>query len=372
MPQPKTKQKHKMPAPLLAVTRQLIALGTGLLVLGLFYLARGSRALMNGFIQWFSAPWKRLLGAVAQWVPFSLSELACTVLAAFLLFWLCKTVRQLCSGKRVLAQRVLALCALAVWVYAGVCALWGVHYYGDSFSDKSGLVAAPLSLQQLEATTQLFAEKASAAASVVNRSAETGCYLGDQAAILAYGDACYAQIVQEYPFLAAPTRTPKPAFYSYLMSLAGFTGYIFPYFGETVLNVHSPTVYLPVTVAHEMAHQRGVAAEQEANFVGISAAISCNNADYQYSGWLLGYAYLSDALYSASPQAWQTIWDSLDAGCRADIIANNEYWRSLQGQPINDIMQATYSEFLQGYGQELGLDSYGACVDLLVARYCPL
>lgn len=371
MTQQKNKENPKIMTKLAPPKRQLIALLAGLLALGLFYLVRGNKPLMNGFIQYFSAPWKRFFGAVAQFVPFSLAELACTVLVVFLLYWIGKTVVQLCTGKKVLAKRLVALCALVVWVYVGVCAFWGVHYYGDSFSDKSGLVAQPLSVQQLEATTRLFAQNASLASRNVQRD-EAGRFLGDQTAILAYGDACYAQIVQEYPFLEGPTRTPKPAAYSYLMSLAGFTGYIFPYFGETVLNVHSPTVYLPVTVAHEMAHQRGVAAEQEANFVGISAAITCDNADYQYSGWLLGYAYLSDALYTVSPDAWQAAWDELDEGCKADIRWNNEYWRSMEGQPINTLMQKTYSEFLQGYGQTLGLASYGACVDLLVARYCPI
>ena len=44
-----------------------------------------------------------------------------------------------------------------------------------------------------------------------------------------------------------------------------------------------------------------VAAEQEANFVGVMAATAGGNAAYQYSGWLFGYLHLSNALYSADP-----------------------------------------------------------------------
>ena len=87
------------------------------------------------------------------------------------------------------------------------------------------------------------------------------------------------------------------------MSAAGFTGYLCPLFGESTLNVDCPAVFLPATIAHEFSHQRGVAAEQEANFVAIRASTTCGDAAYEYSGWLMGYLYLSNAWYSADPQA---------------------------------------------------------------------
>ena len=67
----------------------------------------------------------------------------------------------------------------------------------------------------------------------------------------------YDGIVAEYPFLAGPHRSPKPAFYSKLMSAAGFTGYLCPLFGESTLNVDCPAVFLPATIAHEFSHQAG-------------------------------------------------------------------------------------------------------------------
>ena len=50
------------------------------------------------------------------------------------------------------------------------------------------------------------------------------------------------------------------------------------------------------TIAHEFSHQRGVAAEQEANFVAIRASTTCGDAAYEYSGWLMGYLYLFQRL----------------------------------------------------------------------------
>lgn len=347
----------------------LAALAAGAAALCVFWAARRSAACMDWFIRWVSAPWKRFWGAAADALPFSLCEALCTALGVWVIAAAGRTVRLQLQGRRVLGRRLICLAALAVWGYAGFCAFWGVHYYGTGFSQKSGIVPAPVSVEALAATTRWFAEGACGAAAGVQRSPE-GLYLGDKEAILAYGAQSYQALVREWPFLEGPARRPKPAFYSWFMSAAGFTGYLFPYLGESTLNVHCPEVYLPVTVAHELAHQRGVAPEQEANFLGIAACLTCPDPDYRYSGWLFGYSHLSTALYAADPEAWQEIWDGLDEGCKADIQANNAYWDSFRS-PVTSLVQGGYESFLQGYGQTLGLASYGACVDLLVARYGP-
>lgn len=127
-------------------------------------------------------------------------------------------------------------------------------------------------------------------------------------------------------------------------------------------------MFLPVTIAHELAHQRGVAAEQEANFVGVMAATASANADYAYSGWLFGYLHLSNALYEADPALAAASYQTLCAEARADLAANNAYWKQWEG-PVKQTGEKVYTTFLQGYGQDLGMRSYGACVDLLVEEF---
>ena len=257
-----------------------------------------------------------------------------------------------------------------MWIWAGVSWLWGVHYYASGFSDKSGLVAAPVSTEELEATTLWFAEGANRTGRLMERD-ESGRLAADSAVIMAAGENSLAALTEEYPFLDGPSRQPKPAVWSWFMSAAGFTGYLFPFTGESTLNVDCPNVFLPVTIAHEQAHQRGVAPEQEANFVGIAACLASDDALWQYSGWLFGFLHLSNALYSADPAAWLEAWQLLETGPEADLLWNDEYWLSFEG-PVEELAGDTYTAFLESYGQDLGMASYGACVDLLVARYCPL
>ena len=264
-------------------------------------------------------------------------------------------------------KQLLGHAVLLVWGYAGVCALWGTQYYGTNFAARAGMTAPPVSTGELAAVTDYFADKVNAAAPLVQRD-ESGVFATDKTEIFAGCAHLYDPLTERWPFLAGPERRPKPAIYSKLMSAWGFTGYLCPLVGESTLNVDSPAVFLPVTIAHELAHQRGVAAEQEANFVGVMAATASADADYAYSGWLFGYLHLSNALYEADPALAAASYQTLCAEARADLAANNAYWKQWEGL-VKQTGEKVYTTFLQGYGQDLGMRSYGACVDLLVEEF---
>ena len=137
------------------------------------------------------------------------------------------------------------------------------------------------------------------------------------------------------------------------------------------MNVDSPACLLPSTVAHELAHQRGVASEQECNFLAILASTTCGDPVYAYSGWLLGYIHLNNALYRADRELWREAWNRLPETVRADLAANSAYWAPYQEQVTSQAAQQVYDSFLKSYGEEQGIQSYGTVVDLLVVWYGP-
>ena len=103
---------------------------------------------------------------------------------------------------------------------------------------------------------------------ISSRGMKTEYFNEDLDSIFAQSDTIYAGIVREYPFLDAPARTPKRMAASELMSRINFTGVVLPLFtSETNLNDQAPSMLIPSTIAHELAHQREIAPEQEANFV---------------------------------------------------------------------------------------------------------
>ena len=277
---------------------------------------------------------------------------------------------QCCGDARRVAQaRMDALggVLVALSVYTGFTLLWGLTYYAETFEEQAGVTARPVTVDELEATTRLFMEKLNAAAPLAPHAAP-GVLSGDTQAIFDASGTLYDALEQQYPFLSVSAVSPKPMLFSRVLSALNFTGFFFPFTGEANLNVDSPECLLPATIAHELAHVRGVAPEQTANFVAILACDTSGDPLYAYSGYLLGYIHLSNALYGASYEKWLEIAQQVCQTANEDILANNAYWQQFES-PVSKAADSAYSGFLQSYDQELGSKSYGAVVDLLVAYY---
>src|SRR5207248_11260701 len=99
---------------------------------------------------------------------------------------------------------------------------------------------------------------------------------------------------------AAPAVPPKPVYFSGLMSRLGISGVYSPFTGEPNYNALQPDFDLPFAVAHEMAHQRGFAREDEANFIAFLVCTKASNAYVRYSGYL-GALRVLGVLFRVAP-----------------------------------------------------------------------
>ena len=340
-----------------------------LALLSAFLLARRSRGAMNALTEGFTNPLRRMLGRLCECVPFSVAEglyvLAALGFLVFLVLGVRAVVRSRHRSGTVYAL-VLGLGNAVLTVYVLFCLLWGANYYADSFTDKSGIDVRPVAVDDLERVTRQFAALVSEYAGDIPRAAD-GAFVGDRAEILAYAPKIYENLYEEFPFLEMSDVPPKAMRFSRVMSAMGFTGFYFPFTGECNVNIDFPAATLPSTVAHELAHRRGIASEQECNFLAVLACLRCGDAAYRYAGALSGYIYLANALYSADAERWRAVRETLDERVVADLRASGAYWAQFEG-PVDTVSNAVYDGFLKSYGT-IGVKSYGACVDLLVAYF---
>ena len=338
-------------------------------LLAAFLFARQSRAAMNALTEGFTNPLRRALGSLCERVPFSVSEGLYVLVAAGFLAFLVLGVRAVARSRRrggTAYALVLGLGNAALTVYVLFCLLWGANYYADSFADKSGISPEPVAVDDLERVTRQFAEWVSKYAPAVPRHAD-GTFAVDRAEILAYAPNVYEKLYEEFPFLEMTDVPPKAIRFSRVMSAMGFTGFYFPLTGESNVNVDFPAATLPATVAHELSHRRGIASEQECNFLAVLACLRCDNDAYRYAGALSGYIYLANALYSVDAERCRAVRGTLDERVIADLCASSDYWAQFDG-PVDTVSNAVYDRFLKSYGTT-GVKSYGACVDLLTAYF---
>lgn len=328
---------------------------------------------MNAWVMGFVAPVEQFLGRVCSKIPFlSIAEcITAFAIISFLVF-LVNTVVSLIRTRTFLFlfKRIgYLVCALA-WLWAAFCWMWNAVYYIPSLTQRCGLSATPHSVEELANVTAYFAHQAGTLASQVPRDAN-GHFEKNLEDYFQNGRSAYDVIAQEFPCLQMESVQAKPLLCSPLQSALGFTGVYFPFTGEANINTDSPACLIPATIAHEMAHQRMIAPEQEANFAGIAACITSDNLVFQYSGYLMGLIHLSNALYSVSPSHWQTIVDTFfTPELRTDWNDNNNYWAE-RASAVEETAETVYDSFLKRNQQDMGIQSYGACVDLLVSYVLP-
>ncbi len=341
-----------------------------LVLIGLFLLTRNNRALMNALTGYVTEPLKRAMGSLTYLVDFSVAELVyVTAILVGVLLVPC-AIRALVESRckwQTLYRMVLGAACTGLSIYVGMTLLWGVNYYTDSFQDKSGIYAREASVAELEELTRIMAAGVIDSYDDVKRD-ENGLFAESRQDIFAASTGIYAHVYDEFPFLEQEDHVPKRLVFSEPFSAMNFTGFFFPFTGEANLNVHCPPVYLASTITHEMAHLRGIAAEQECNFLAVVASTASDEPAYRYAGWLLGYVYTSNALYRVDQEKWLAIRQTIPEEVLRDLRWQSDYWANYEGK-VSEAASNAYDSFLKGYGDEDGIQSYGTVVDMLITYY---
>ena len=383
------KRKKPFALPAIRVPRAVVVIICALpaALTALFYILYKNKNVMDWVAQRISSPIRGFFGMVSSIYPFSVMEILCTVAVIWLLYYIIKTIVMLVRMKgklRILLRRVLTVAVLALYVWSTFCWLWNSGYYATRFAAKNGFKKNGITATELADVTRRFADKANELSKRVKRD-DGGHYIVERSEYFDASKDIYKNIAAQYPSLGGKTYVPKPMMHSWLMSLTGYSGVYFALTGESNVNKNTPGCLLPSTVAHELAHQHGVFAEDEANFVAIATCATSGNVIYEYSGYLMGLMHLLSALYSADNDAYLAICGILSPEVVTDWQDNNEYWEAqktvhtgiafidkiltaLTGA-VRETTNTVYDSYLKTHNQELGLKSYGACVDLLVEYF---
>lgn len=341
-----------------------------LAVILLYFILRSNKKVMSAVCRGFVRPYHRIVGSLCALARFSVAEFLYAVLILGLLAYIVRAgVLVIRRPEKLwrLYKTVLTLLTAGFAFYAGFCLLWGIYYDAADFALENGIHTSDVSVKELNAVTLYFVRLTNEYGALVPRD-ENGIFSVPPKDILDGAADIYINVEEGFPSLEWPKLRPKPFFTSKILSYLNFTGFFFPFTGEANINVDSPACMIPSTVAHELAHQRGVATEDQANFVGIMASLESEDPVYCYSAALLGYIHLGNALHGADYELWKEAYYLLDENVQADLRFNSEYWDRFETK-VSEASEVVYTDFLYSYGEERGMKSYGACIDLLIAYY---
>ena len=160
----------------------------------------------------------------------------------------------------------------------------------------------------------------------------------------------------------------KPVLASGLLCRLGLSGIYSPFTGEPNYNRLQPATDLPFAIAHEKAHQRGIAPEDEANFAAFLALHTSPDRYLRYSAALHAAGYVLGALAHADPQAYARLLPLVAGRPVADWSRSQAFWQRHCG-PAQRVSQRVNDLYLRANRVPGGIQSYGAVTDLLVGYH---
>jgi hypothetical protein len=242
------------------------------------------------------------LSRAAEIFPFSAAEFLIYGTVIFLFWKISASVINLALGKSA-RKAWLKKMARAIFLWAGIIyfifiMLWGLNYHRRNLADSLGLERAETSAAEISQCLMILARRANSLAASVKRNTDGVMILRDRS-------AARSDIVEAYKRFDEPAQPrlnfggAKPFAWSRILTILGIGGFYSPFTGEPTYNWHMPAVSLPFAMAHETAHQRGFARENEANFMAYLVCRDSGLPELQYSAALTGLIYLMAALERA-------------------------------------------------------------------------
>ena len=269
------------------------------------------------------------IGFISSLLPFSLTELLVIlalplVILAIVLF--VQRIKNTDDKKSTAIKAGRTACGFISFALLLYMICHGGNYYRLSMEDMMELDTSPKSAEHLLAVCKELASGARSASDEIQRDEKGRIVFSESLSTeLSRAGSGYEPLVEEYPFLWTSVWRQKPVQLSYFWSYTGIVGMYFPFFVECNVNIEQPDYSIPFSAAHESAHSRGIAFENECNFLAFLSCINSEYPEYRYSGYMEAFSYCVNDLYAYDADMWGEAFSEFTPEMLSDYNANNEY-----------------------------------------------
>lgn len=310
---------------------------------------------------------RQVLSLITGIFPFSVAEFLLPVLVIVLFFLIVKLVISIKRGG--FLTKLLDLGVYLSILYILFMVLWGFNYNRLSFEKISGLKIENSSQEQLYKLCESLIERASVLREKIKEGPDGVMTIeGGYKEVFSKASQGFLKLSEQYPELSGKYGKPKKIILSKPMSYTGITGIYIPYTGEANVNINVRDFMLPATTTHEMAHQRGFAREDEANYIAYLTCTANDDPQFKYSGVMLALIHSMNALWYVDYEGYKELIGNYSPGMKRDILDDIDFWAQYEGK-VEEISNSINNSYLKSNGQKDGVQSYGRMVDLLLAEH---
>ena len=329
----------------------------GVLFMMLFIFSRNP-ALSEAYMRTIYPVIATIISFISAIFPFSLYDLF--IVAA--LVWFTGMILRVILRKITLSAFLYSLLRFTLIVVAWFYLSWGIAYFRDDFYTRNEVEEVPFDKENLHNVTLRFIEN-------VNRFYVISDEM-DKEEVREVIEQSYHQHHQELR-LPDPNgqRRVKAMIFEPIYSKMGVSGYFGPFFNEIHVNNYGLPFTYPFTLAHEMAHQYGIAPESEASLYAFIVCAGSSDPMVRYSGYTSVLGYLLRDARRFLPDAYDSLLQSIRPEIIADLQRNSAHWMAARNETLSDTQDKMYDVYLKTNQVSSGRENYSEVVGLLLSGY---
>lgn len=318
-------------------------------------------------------PIRRVISRITSLVPFSIAELLLYGLILLAVVLVLVRIIQWIARKNDsfahLVKSVLSLAFAASIILNLFYIAWGFNYFRVPLDERMGLDVTQRSTDALEAYVLATAMEASALRETLHED-ENGVFSPEATTREIFNalPKAYTALSARFPVFYGDVTRAKSVSFSYGLSEQGISGVYIGLTAEPNVNVLQPPLLRYQAAAHEMAHQMGIASENEAEFTAYLACVSSSDPNVRYSGLIYALIVSGNALYKTDAQRYIDCANSYGDAIWRDLKDYDAYWDAFEGD-VQQSADKRNDAYLKHNSQPSGIQSYGESVDLLLAFY---
>jgi hypothetical protein len=153
----------------------------------------------------------------------------------------------------------------------------------------------------------------------------------------------------------------KASMFGYALQHFGIQGYYNPFTGEAQVNKYLPPFMLPFVISHEMAHQAGIAAEDDANLLAYALGTNTKDPAFNYSAHFNLWLYVHGRLRQHDTVAANAMRALLNPISVSHIDTLRAIRRRYKGD-FSEYSGQLYDSYLKFHNQRAGIESYNNAV----------
>lgn len=345
--------------------RREISLAVALLftmVIGLMP-ALVERFYSNGFYLVIAAILRTLFG----WIPFSVGDLFYGLAFLLILCGVFRFFRRLLRkevDRKWWVRTIRQLLRLAMVIYLVFQWIWGLNYHRLGSAYQLDINPETYTRAELIELTDTLNSRLTALVPALT-TADTMEWQ-DFALVKKRCLIDYRRTAKVFPFLKYSHASVKQMLVGSIGGYGGFSGYLNPFTGEAQLNSNMPPFLRASVACHEIGHQLGYAAEEEANMVGYLVARQSANPAVRYSAYHDLFTYAGSELYSLDSNAYHDLMKRVSPLVKVHRKQARDYYDSFKN-PVQLLVSRWYDLYLKANSQPKGLRSYSYVTAWLIA-----